>query len=97
MLVGLIYVLQLREQFRGAEPKWGDLQDSSRAVLMLPPVLCRGEKLLENASGLPVATLLPAGMCWGGYSECHPEVSCFVFPPKSKALNPSSASPLHAN
>lgn len=94
MLVRLIYVLQLREQFKRAEPKWGDLQDSSRAVLMLPPVLRRGEKL-EKASGLPVPTVLPAGMCWGG--ECHPEVTCSVSPPKSKALTPSFASPLHAN
>lgn len=53
MLIKSIYVLWLREQFRGPEPKWGNLQDSSRAMLMLPPVLRRGEKLSKNSLRTP--------------------------------------------
>lgn len=53
MLVRSIYVLHLRQQFKGLEPKWGNLQDSSWAVLMLSPVLHRREKLTKNSLNTP--------------------------------------------
>lgn len=85
MLVGSIYVLWLREQFRRPEPKWGNLQGSSQAVLMLPPVLRRGEKLSKKDLTSPNSHPLPCGQVLGGYHEGPPWVCQLHFPTETRA------------
>lgn len=72
MLVRLIYVLWLREQFAGPEPKWGNLQDSSQAVLLLPPVLHREENLSKKGLRTPISYLPPCRHVPGGTMNVPP-------------------------
>lgn len=65
--------------------------DSSWAVLMLPPVLYRGEKLFQKASGLTIPSFLPAGMC-RRVPAMSPQGHVLRFLTKLWACIPSSAS-----
>lgn len=58
----------------------GQFADSSWAVLMLPPVLHRGEKHFQKASGLEIPTFFPAGMC-RRVLERLPRASCRISSP----------------